>query len=152
MDMGIFRSMSSRWIWACVLGCAGMVGLANALAQGDTAAADANPYSVISDRNVFHLNPPPPPPAKDEAPPVEARKLILTGLMKKHNAERDAVVVFLAIPPKDAKDSMIYLTLAPGEKEHDVELVKVRFDKEEVDVINAGTPETLSVKSNSYAS
>jgi len=129
-----------------------MAGLATTMAAEDPAAAEANPYSVISDRNVFHLNPPPLPPQIEEAAPKEVRKLILTGLMKKHNAERDAVEVFLAIPPKDAKETMIYLTLAPGEKEHDVELVKVRFDKEEVDVINAGTPETLSVKSNSYAS
>lgn len=150
--MRIFKGMSSRWTWACVLGCAGMAGLTTVAAAEDSTTADANPYSVISDRNVFHLNPPPPPPKTDEAPPAEERKLILTGLMKKHNAERDAVEVFLAIPPKDGKESMIYLTLAPGDKEHDVELVRVRFDKEEVDVINAGIPETLSVKSNSYAS
>jgi hypothetical protein len=145
-------AMNFKWTWACVLGCAGMAGLVSAMAAEDTVPTDTNPYSVISDRNVFHLNPPPPPPTTDATPPPEQRKVILTGLIKKHNSERDAVEVFMAIPPKDAKDSMIYLTLAPGEKGHDVELVRVRFDKEEVDIVNAGIPETLSVKSNSYAS
>jgi hypothetical protein len=73
---------------------------------------------------------------------------MLTGIMKKH----DSLEVFLAIPPKDNKETTLYLSLAPGEKQHDVELVRVRYEKGEVDIVNGGTPETLSVKSNSYAS
>jgi len=125
-----------------------MAGLATTLTAAEPEPADANPYSVISDRNVFHLNPPPPAPPVDEAPPVEARKLMLTGIVKKGSAWR----VWLAIPAKDSKETTIYLTLAPGEKEHDVELVKIRSEKEEVDVINAGIPQTLTVKSNTFAS
>jgi hypothetical protein len=140
--------MSSRWTWACVLGCAGMAGLATAMAVADPAPADANPYSVISDRNIFHLNPPPIPTPPEEVKPADQHKLMLTGIKKKH----DSVVVLLAILSKDSKEPPVYLSLAPGEKGHDVELVKVRYDKEEVDVIDAGTPETLTVKSNSYAS
>ncbi len=145
--------MSSRWTWACALGCAAVTGLASALAAADgdlaeTSPADANPYSVISDRNIFHLNPPPPPPSADDAKPPELSKVMLTGIMKKH----DSLEVFLAIPPKDNKETTLYLSLAPGEKQHDVELVRVRYDKGEVDIVNGGTAETLSVKSNSYAS
>jgi hypothetical protein len=73
---------------------------------------------------------------------------MLTGIIKK----RDSLEVCLAIPPKDNKENIVYLSLAPGEKGHNVELVKVRYDKGEVDIINAGTPQTLSAKSNSYAS
>jgi hypothetical protein len=125
-----------------------MAGLATAMAAADSDPADANPYSVISDRNIFHLNPPPPAPEAEDVKPAELRKLMLTGIVKKH----DTIKAWLAIPPKDNKETVIYMTLAPGEKQHDVELVKIRYDKEEVDVINAGTPQTLSVKSNSYAS
>jgi hypothetical protein len=145
--------MSSKWTWVCALGCAAASGLASALAAADgdlveTSPAEANPYSVISDRNIFHLNPPPPPPSADDAKPPELSKVMLTGIMKKH----DSLEVFLAIPPKDNKETTLYLSLAPGEKQHEVELVRVRYDKGEVDIINGGTPETLSVKSNSYAS
>jgi hypothetical protein len=146
-DASMFTFMSSKWTWTCLLGCAGMVGLATALAAADQDPVDANPYSVISDRNIFHLNPPPPAPPSEETPVVEARKLMLTGIVKKG----DSLKVWLAIPAKDNKETTIYLTLAPGEKEHDVELVKIRSDKEEVDVINAGIPQTLTVKSNTFA-
>jgi hypothetical protein len=145
-DASIFVLMSSRWTWAYVLGCAGMAGFATSIAAANTVPVDANPYSIISDRNIFHLNPPPPPVAADDVKPPEQRKIMLTGMIKK----RDSWEILLEIPPKDGKDSPIYLSLAPGEKEKDVELVKVRYDKEEVDIINAGIPETLTVKSNSY--
>jgi hypothetical protein len=139
-----------------------MTGLATTMAAGNGAPgdapadvavaeatpADANPYSVIGDRNIFHLNPPPIPPTNENVIPLELPKLMLTGITKRG----DSWKVWLAIPPKDSKETVVYLTLAPGEKEHDVELVKVRYDKEEVDIVNAGTPQTLSVKSNSYAS
>jgi hypothetical protein len=143
--------MSSKWTWVWVLGCAGMAGLATTRVAADTDPADANPYSVISDRNVFHLNPPPPPPPPVDPTPVELPKVMLTGFIKKH----DIMEVLLAVSGKDTKEkqeSIVYLTLTPGEKQHDVELVKVRYDKEEVDIVNSGTLQTLSVKSNSYAS
>ncbi len=155
--------MNSKWRWACVLGCAGMAGLATGLAAVDVAPgavtpedvavtegspADANPYSIISDRNIFHLNPPPTNPPPPDTTLADLPKVMLTGIMKKH----DAWEVFLAVPPKDNKENTVYLTLAPGEKQHDIELVKIRYDKEEVDIINGSIPQTLSVKSNSYAS
>jgi hypothetical protein len=117
-------------------------------AAADTAPADANPYSVISDRNIFHLNPPPPPPDPDAAKAVDVPKVMLTGFVGKGNTMK----VLMAVLPKDKKDSVSYLTLKPGEKDHDVELVNIHLDKEEVDIINTGTAQTLSVKSNSYAS
>jgi len=169
-------SVSFKLTWRRVSGCAGAACLAwlgTAIAAADItpanaipspavsnkmalvpaaailAAADANPYSVISNRNVFHLNPPPPPVV--EAPPApDLPKVMLTGFLGKGKS----VKVLLAIPPKENKDPTVYLTLAPGEKGgesgRDVELVQIHLDKEEVDIINSGTPQTLSVKSNSY--
>src|ERR1700677_4630546 len=111
--------------WACVLGCAGMTGLAGVLAAAETnAPADANPYSVISVRNVFHLNDPPPPPPPPEPPPVNLPKVTLTAFVGKGSGMK----VYLAIPPKEAKEA-IYFTggLVPGQKDHDVELVRINY-------------------------
>ena len=41
---------------------------------------DSNPYSVITGRNVFHLNPPPPPPSTQKEKPPELPKVMLSGL------------------------------------------------------------------------
>jgi hypothetical protein len=83
--------------------------------------------------------------------PVDLPKVMLTGFVGKGNSTK----VLLAIPPaKDSKESMYYTSLLPGQKDHDVELVAIHLekDKEAVDIINSGTPQTLSVKSNSYLS
>src|SRR5271163_4464157 len=43
-----------------------------------TAPVDgSNPYAIIGDRNVFHLNPPPPPPPPDNGPPAVIPKVYL---------------------------------------------------------------------------
>jgi uncharacterized membrane protein YgcG len=143
--------MRSKLTWACVWvgGFAVMAGRASALATVDNPLGDVNPYSVISDRNVFHLNPPPPPPAPPEAKPADLPKVMLTGFVGKGSRMK----VYLAIPPANAKESIYYTSgLVPGDKDHGVELVKINYDKKEVDIINEGTAQTLSVKSNSYTS
>jgi hypothetical protein len=141
--------MSSKLKLACFLGCACVAGFGSATAAPENTAADANPYTVINDRNVFHLNPPPPPPATDTAKPVELPKVALTGFVGKGAAIR----VLLAIPPaKDSKEtSFTYLTLGPGDRDHDVQLIKIRADVSEVEILNSGTPQTLT-RSNSLAS
>ena len=138
-------TVSSKLTWACVVGCAALAGLATTRAAAEVTPTDGNPYSVISDRNVFHLNPPPPPSSADDKP-VELPKVALTGIIGKGNAMK----VLLAIPPKNPKDSWTYLTLAPGQREQDVELVRIHAKQEEVEIINSGTAQTLS-RSNSYA-
>src|ERR1700733_225647 len=97
-------SVRFKLTWAFVLGCAGMAGLASALAGAETVLVDANPYSVISDRNVFHLNSPPPPPAPPDPKPVDLPKVMLTGFVGKGHSMK----VLLAIPPKDTKDTTYY--------------------------------------------
>ena len=138
--------------WACVLGCAGMTGLAGIVAAADHALADVNPYSVISDRNVFHLNPPPPPPPPPEPKPLDLPKVMLTAFVGKGSALK----VYLAIPPREAKESIFYTGgMVANQKEHDVELVKINYDKKDpvsVDILNSGTAQTLTLKSNTYLS
>ena len=135
-------NVNSKLAWACVFGCAGMACLA-----GDD-PAQSNPYAVVWERNIFHLNPEPIPPRDPPPAPPELPKVMLTGFVGKGSSTK----ILLAIVPKDAKDSTCYLCLAPGQKDHDVELVNIHLEKEEVDIINSGTLETLSVASNSYAS
>jgi hypothetical protein len=140
------KSVNANLTRAYVLGCVAASGLIIATAMANTTAEDANPYSVISDKNVFHLNPPPPPPSADSAKPPDLQKVMLSGFQKVGNLMK----VYLAIPAKDPKDTA-YLALQAGEKASDVEIVKIRADKQEVDIINSGTPMTLTIASNGFA-
>jgi hypothetical protein len=106
----------------------------------------ANPYSVIVERNIFHLNPPPPPvdpnQVKIELPVVKITGFINIGSVSK--------VLFVS-QPKDKKEGPIYYSLTESEKSGDgkLELVKIHDSKDAVDVINAGTLVTLTVKDDS---
>jgi hypothetical protein len=106
---------------------------------------DSNPYAVISERNVFHLNPiPPPPPAKEE-PKADLPTIKLSGFLRIGKMTHALFVC----NPKEKKDLPIYFDLADGEKEGILEVVKIHEDKGEVDIINSGTPATLSLKNDS---
>jgi hypothetical protein len=116
------------------------------------ASDNSNPYAVITDRNVFHLNPPPVPAAVVEKP-VDVPKVYLDGIMKVGNEVR----VFFSIPPKDKKPQASYFDLAANEKatggdDEVLELVRIHPDQQGVDVIINGTAETLSLEKNSLAS
>jgi hypothetical protein len=147
-DEFILVVVNFKLTWACAFGFASLASIGTALATPDTVALD-NPYSVINDRNVFHLNPPPPPKDVDAPKPVELPKVALTGFVGKGSSIR----VLLAIPPaKDSKEtSFTYLTLGPGDRDHDVQLVKIRPESFEVEIMNGGTLQTLT-KSNTLAS
>ena len=119
--------------------------------MGTPADANANPYAIIVDRNVFRLNPPPPPP-EPEAPKLDLPTVNLSGFQKIGNE----VHVFMAITPKDTKQARIFFNLRQSEKggepPNTLEVVKIHPNLEEVDVLLAGTPMLLSLKSNSFAS
>jgi hypothetical protein len=127
-----------------------MAGWASALAAADNAPTDGNPYSVICVRNVFHLNDPPPPPPPPEPKPVDLPKVMLTAFVGKGSS----IKVYLAVPPKEAKESVYYTSgMVPDQMEHDVKLVKINYEKKDpvsVDILNSGTPQTLTLKSNTY--
>src|SRR5271170_1999683 len=108
---------------------------ANPSSTSDTTGDDSNPYAVIVDKNIFHLNPLPPPPAPEEKP-KDLPKVYLNGILK----IGDDVRVLFTIPAKDAKTPATYFKLAPGEKDGDLELIKIYPDQQRVDVLVSGTP------------
>jgi hypothetical protein len=136
--------VSSKLTWAFILGCAGFIGMGRIFAEPPP--ADANPYSVISDANIFHLNPPPPPPKTEEKPP-DVPTVKLTGFIGKGDHKK----VMFAVLYKDPKTPTKYLTLSQGEKEADVELLRFDISKEEAQINNSGTLQILTAKSNSFA-
>jgi hypothetical protein len=115
----------------------------------ETADDTSNPYSVIVERNIFHLSPPPPPP-EAEKPKVELPVIKITGFV---NIGSTSKVLFLS-EPKDKKEGPFYYSLAEGEKSSDgrFELVRIHPAQDEVDVINDGVPVTLTVKDDSLGS
>ncbi len=137
--------MNANLTQAYILGCVAVAGLVIASAVAETTSDDTNPYSVISDKNVFHLNPPPPPASEPTKAP-DLQKVMLSGFQKVGNRMK----VYLAIPAKDPKDTA-YLSLQAGEKANDVEIVNIRAEKQEVDILNTGTAMTLSIASNGFA-
>ena len=122
-----------------------------AVPPGAAPAGDdaANPYSVIVERNIFHLNPPPPPPEPDK-PKIELPVVKITGFV---NIGNQSKVLFLS-EPKDKKEGPFYYSLAEGEKSADgkFELVKIHPSQDEVEVLNLGVPVTLTVKDDSLGS
>lgn len=108
----------------------------------------SNPYAIISGRNVFHLNPPPlPEPAK--GPAAKLPEVFLSGFMRTGDQWKALLTVkTLDSGPKAAKTSS-YMTLAEGDRKGVVELVKIYAEQEKVDIVEEGTPVTLSLKDNS---
>jgi len=134
--------MDFKWRKAMALGCC------CALVAGRPAKAeDSNPYSVIAERNVFHLNPPPPPPAPEEAPKADLPVIKITGIVKIGGKIRALFVT----QPKNAKDAPTYFNLAEGERDGILEVVKIDVDDQKVDVVNSGKLATLTVKDDSLA-
>lgn len=124
---------------ACLLLARG--GLIIAAASPDSSEDVSNPYAVISERNVFHLNPIPPPPPPD-APKVELPEIKLSGFLKIGHTTH----ALFSYTPKDKKDEPVYYDLVDGEKEGILEVVKIHEDKGEVEVLNSGTAATLTLK------
>ena len=125
---------------------------ANSSSTSDGASDNPNPYAIITDRNIFHLNPLPPPPVVEEKP-VDVPKVYLNGIIK----VGDNIRVLFSIPQKDAKSQTSYFKLAPGERatgesDNVLELLRIHPDQQDVDVVVNGTVETLSVLSNSMPS
>lgn len=109
--------------------------------------ADQNPYVAITKANVFQLKDPPPPPRRDDPAILNLPKINITGFRKR---EGEPLHALFATVPKDAKESPKYFNLAEGEKEGLLELKRIDPSQEFVEVVIAGTPTTLTVKSNSF--
>ncbi|MGO8696849.1 MAG: hypothetical protein ACLQVY_03920 [Limisphaerales bacterium] len=126
-----------------ILGCVLLAGPrpASALPVDST-----NPYAVISERNVFHLNPipppPPPEPSKADLPVIK-----LSGFFKVGKKTR---ALFSSAPAKK-DETWTYFNLAEGEKEGVLEVVRIDEADGKVDVLNTGTPATLTLKEDVIA-
>lgn len=108
---------------------------------------DTNPYASIIRANVFHLQDPPKPIEKPNEVLLNLPKVNITGFRKR---EGEPLRALFASVPKDPKESPSYFNLAEGEKDGILELKHIDPDQESVEVILAGTPTTLTVKSNSF--
>lgn len=115
--------------------------------QSASIADDSNPYSAITKANVFHLTEPPKPAEKPDQALINLPKVNISGFVR--HAEEPVHALFATVP-KDPKESPKYFNLAEGEKEDILQVVKIYPNQDAVDVIIAGTPVTLTTKSNSF--
>jgi len=115
------------------------------LADDDNASE--HPYTVIWDRNIFHLNPPPPPVKAEDQVKPDLPVIKITGIIK----VGDKVRALFASQPKGGKETVTYFNLAEGERQGILEVVKIDPENESVDIINSGTPATLTVKNDKLA-
>ena len=141
--------------------CLGCVIGALATASSRSAANDPeNPYAVIAERNVFRLNPPPPPPEPDKGPPPVLPDVYVTGFVRTGDLWKVYLVTKVENPDPHGAPLNVYLNLREGEKQKvgsgskqaELELVKLYADKEKIDIINSGTPMTLTMKDNGFGS
>ena len=121
---------------------------------------NSNPYSVIMERNAFRLNPPPPPPEPPKPPPPALPEVKLSGFMQTGNQWKVLLAVKVKAPDPKAASLNSYLALSEGAKERVtsgenqfvVEMVKIYADQQKAEIINSGTPETLSMKDDGFGS
>src|SRR5581483_2407294 len=117
-------------------------------ARADDVNDAANPYSIIPERNVFHLNPPPPPPPPPETTKADLPIIKITGIVR----IGDQLRALFVQESKDKKDTTpTYYNLAAGERQGILEVVKIDPVGQKVDVINSGKSTTLTVKDDSLA-
>jgi len=122
------------------------------------AEGSANPYGVIAQRNVFHLNPPPAPAAPEKEPPAALPDVFLSGFVQSGGEWQVFMVIKVKNPDPIGPPLNSYLNLAEGDKKEVmsdqkqlvIKLVKVYADLEKVDILNCGTPMTLALKDNSF--
>ncbi len=133
---------------------------AASIAVATVSVANANPFSVIAERNPFRLNPPPPPPEPPKPPSPALPVVILSGFMRTGNQWKVLLSVKTENPDPHGQKITSYLALAEGEKgtvglgtrQAVVELVKLYASQEKADIISAGAPITLSMKDNGFES
>jgi hypothetical protein len=107
----------------------------------------SNPYAVITERNVFHLNPIPLPPPP-EAPKEDLPQIKLSGFFKIGKKTR----ALFSSAPKKKEETWTYYNLAEGEKEGVLEVVKIDEAEGKVEVLNTGRPATLTLKEDTIES
>jgi hypothetical protein len=107
----------------------------------------SNPYAVITERNVFHLNPVPPPPPP-EAPKQDLPDIKLSGFFKIGLKTR----ALFSSAPKKKDEVWTYYNLAEGEKEGALEVVRIDEAEGKVEILNSGRPATLTLQEDTIKS
>jgi len=122
--------------------------------------AKANPYSVITERNPFRLNPPTPAPEPAKLPSPDLPVVMVSGFMRTGDQWKVLLAVKTDNPDPHGQKLTSYLTLAEGDKgtvglgtkQAVVELVKLYVGQEKVDILDSGASITLSMKDNGFES
>ena len=134
-------------------------GDASPVTPADSATNDnANPYLVIVERNAFRLNSPPSPPPPNQGLPPVLPQVYLSGFMQTGDKVNVLLVVMTQNPDPHGHDLTSYLTLAEGDKRTvgsgtkagTIELVKAYASQGKADIINTGTPVTLTMADNGF--
>ena len=116
-----------------------------ATAHADDVAMSASPYSGIAERNVFALVPIPTNAPVVEAPPVDPPpKITPNGIMSIFGKLQALFKVTpKALPGQPAKD--ISCVLAEGERQDEIEVVKIDDEKRMITFNNHGTVQELAL-------
>jgi hypothetical protein len=127
--------------------------------QGEVSAdSSSNPYLVIVDKNVFHLNPVPAPEEPEKPAPPALPVIRLSGFMQTGNQVKVLLAVEVRGPDTKTGIETNYMALAEGDKKSlgpdgnhaVVEMVKADADRETAEIINCGNPVTLTMKANGF--
>src|SRR5580700_7335033 len=119
---------------------------AGAAGATDTADAANKPYATIVARNMFGLLPIPPPDTNPPAPPVDPPpKITLNGIMTIFG--RDQALYKVANKPKPGQQAKedAYV-LSEGERQDDIEVIKINHMDGIVTFNNHGTVQELPLE------
>jgi hypothetical protein len=121
----------------------------NAGLRADDAASPDNPYATIATRNIFALIPPAPPPD----PAVDAEKnlpkITPTGIMTLFGQTQ---VLFSVAPRPGTLGKQEFYTLSEGQRQDDVEVVKIDEAKSIVTFDNHGFTQALPLSGTASSS
>lgn len=100
-------------------------------------------YHAIPERNVFGLRPPPAQPAPTNAPPP-VRKITLTGITTILETKRALMKVAPVGPKAGEAGKEMSLILTEGQREDDIEVLRIDENAGSVKVNNSGTVMVLT--------
>ena len=148
------------WLAAQDAGLAGTDGTPLPAPIAAAANGTASPYAVIMERNAFHLNPPPSLPEPAKPPPPDLPQVKLSGFTRKGDHWKALLAVNTENPDPHGQKLTSYLALSEGDKrtvgsgakQALLELVKIYAEEEKIEILNLGTPMTLSMKDDGFES
>jgi hypothetical protein len=128
----------------CILCLAAATARVTPVVRADDLAVSGNPYSTITERNVFALVPipPPPPPGSDLPPPDPPPKITVNGLMKLFG-KPEALFKFTPKAPAGQPAKEVSLTMGEGERDQEVEVTKIDMVANVVSFINHGVAQDV---------